>query len=261
MTDRAPAGRARFTRPQWVLSVSLALAVIGFVAAAQWNSSAGRQEFITSAQRVLVIEAEQLQREHEQLLEDIEAAEAQVSAFQARGVGSDTQLSRLAERLRAARIAAGVVEMRGPGMVLEIADSQRLVPEGEPAQRYIVVADDLRDIVTALWASGAEAIAISDGRAEDAPAERLVATTAIYGGGAAIWVNGVPLSPPYRIEAIGPEGLRDRFLAHPAFVTRVAQRIEVFGLQFASEARDEVTVPRFVGNTQLRWGVSELELE
>jgi hypothetical protein len=64
----------------------------------------------------------------------------------------------------------------------------------------------------------------------------------------------VPLSPPFRIEAVGPEGLHDRFLAHPSYLQRVARRIEAYGLQFASEPRDEVMLPEFIGTPRLRWG-------
>ena len=63
-----------------------------------------------------------------------------------------------------------------------------------------------------------------------------------------------PLSPPFRIEAIGPDGLHDRFLANPSYLARVARRIDAYGLEFASEARDELTLPAFIGNTRLRWG-------
>ena len=141
-------------------------------------------------------------------------------------------------------------------MVLEISDSQREVPVGESATNYIVLVDDLRDIVTALWASGAEAITISGSLTAGAPTERLVATSSIYGAGAAILVNAVPLSPPFRIEAIGPEGLHDRFLANPSFLARVARRIDAYGLEFAGEPRDELTLPEFIGNTRLRWGTA-----
>ena len=105
-----------------------------------------------------------------------------------------------------------------------------------------------------MWASGAEAITIAGGAAEGVPAERLVATTSIYGVGSSILVNTAFLSPPFRIEAIGPAGLHDRFLSHPSYLARVARRIEGYGLQFATEPRDELTLPAFVGNTRLRWG-------
>lgn len=252
MSRRAPV--RRFARPQWATSIAAALAVIGFVGAAQWNSSLARQEFITSAQRVLITEAEQLQRQQEVLRADIEAAEDRVREFQERDAGSQAALEALNEQLAVARMAAGLDAVRGPGVVIEIADSERPVPAGESPTNYIVLVDDIRDIVTALWASGAEAITIAGGTTAGIPAERLVSTTSIYGVGSSILVNTAFLSPPFRIEAIGPEGLRDRFLAHPSYLARVARRIDAYGLLFASETRAEVTLPPFIGNTALRWG-------
>ncbi len=254
MTTRAPIRPRQLFRPQWTLSMAAALAAIGFVGAAQWNSSLGREEFVSSAQLALVGQAEQLQRDQEQMLTELEQAEAELQVLQERDTGSQTALAALNERLLAARVAAGAEDMSGPGVVVEIADSLRDRPAGQPQSNYIVLVSDLRDIVTALWASGAEAISISGSLTEGAPSVRLVATSSIYGAGAAILINGVALSPPYRITAIGSEGLRDRFLADPAYLDRVLPKVEAYGLQFASEARNEVTVRGFVGNTGLRWG-------
>jgi uncharacterized protein YlxW (UPF0749 family) len=236
------------------MSIAAGLGVIGFVGAAQWNSSIARQEFITSAQRVLITQAEQAQREQERLRTEIEAAEERVQGFQAADVGSQAAREELNARLADARLKTGLTPVAGPGMVLEISDSLRQVPVGESATNYIVLVDDLRDIVTALWASDADAISISGGLTAGVAAERLVESTSIYGAGSAILVNAVPLSPPFRVEAIGPEGLHDRFLANPSFLTRVARRIDAYGLEFASEPRDELTLPAFIGNTRLRWG-------
>jgi uncharacterized protein YlxW (UPF0749 family) len=247
VTRATAAARRRRTRSAWTVSIAAALAVIGFVGAAQFNGSLGRQEFVTSAQRVLIIQAEQAQREQERFRNEIRAAEERVLGFQESDAGSQVARAELNAQLEAARLATGLVEVTGPGMVLEIADSQRVVPPGENPTNFIVVVDDLRDIVTALWASGAEAVTISG--------ERLVATSSIYGVGSSILVNTAFLSPPFRIEAIGPTGLHDRFLANPSYLARVARRIEAYGLQFASEARDELTLPAFIGNTRLRWGV------
>jgi len=258
MTRRLPA-RSRFTRSRWAVSIAAALGIIGFVGAAQWNSSLGRQVFVTSAQRVLVSEAEQAQREQEQLRAEIEVAEARVREFQEADAGSQAARERLNRELDASRLKTGLVAITGPGLVIEIADSERQVPVGESATNYIVLVDDVRDIVTALWASGAEGITISGGLTQGPDPERLVATSSIYGAGAAILVNAVPLSPPFRIEAVGLEGLHDRFLGHPNYLGRVAQRIDAYGLQFASEARDKVDLPEFIGNTRMRWGAPMTE--
>lgn len=248
MTE-ARARRVRVTRPQWAISMALALAVVGFVGAAQWNSSIARQQFTSSAQQALTAQAIGLQREQETLRAQIAEAEVTIRQFQEEDAGSQAALALLNERLAEARLATGLTDVRGPGVVVEIADSKRVVPPGENPANYIVLVDDLRDIVTALWASGAEAIAING--------ERLVATSSIYGVGASILVNTAFLSPPFRVEAIGSEGLHDRFLTDPAFLGRAAQRIDAYGLEFASAPQDELSLPAFIGTTRLRWAVPE----
>lgn len=239
-------------RPQWAVSIGGALAVIGFVGYAQWNGSPERAHFVTTVQQAVVDQVEGLEQEQEALRGDIAEAEAKVLEYQTASTTSSSALAEVNRRLEEARLAVGLTPLRGPGVVIEIADSQRVVPEGENAANYIVLVDDLRDIVAALWASGAEAIAING--------ERLVATSSIYGVGASVLVNTAFLSPPFRIEAIGSEGLLDRFAQNAAFQGRVAQRIEVFGLEFASQSADDLVLAAFVGNTRFRWAVPTEEL-
>jgi uncharacterized protein YlxW (UPF0749 family) len=252
---RGIAARSR-NRRSWALSIGAALALVGFVAAAQWNSSLQRESFSTSAQQVLTDRAVQLEQQQEDLRAQIAEEEEKLRAFQEEDAGSQAALEALSQEVEAARLAAGLSEVVGPGIVIEIADSRRPIPAGDNPANYIVLVDDLQDIITSLWASGAEAIAISGGSADDAPAERMVATTSIYGVGASILVNTAFLQPPFRLEAIGPEDLHDRFLTDPAFRGGVMRRIDAFGLEFASEPRDEIQLPAFVGNTTLRWGTS-----
>jgi uncharacterized protein YlxW (UPF0749 family) len=234
-------------RPQWAVSIAGALAVIGFVGFAQWNGSPERVQFATSVQQVLGRQVVDLEKEQADLRAQIATAEAQVLDFQNASTTSSSALAEVNRQLAAARLAVGLAPLRGPGVVIEIADSQRVVPDGENPANYIVLVDDLRDLVAALWASGAEAIAING--------ERLVATSSIYGVGASVLVNTAFLSPPFRIEAIGSDGLLDRFTTNPAYRGRVAQRIAAFGLEFASQAADSLELAAFVGNTRFRWAV------
>ena len=239
--------RSLAQRRGWAVSIAAGLAVTGFVGAAQWNSSVTREAFTSSAQQVLAAQVVELEREQGELRDQIAEAEAEVQRFQEESTSSSATLAQLNELLAAARLAGGLAAIRGPGAVIEIADSQRVVPPGENPASFIVLVDDLRDIVAALWASGAEAVTING--------ERLVATSSIYGVGASVLVNTAFLSPPFRVEAIGQEGLLDRFLLNDAFRGRVGQRIEFFGLEFATAVSSELTLPAFVGNTRFRWAV------
>jgi len=237
----------RRVRVGWALSIAVALGIVGFAGTAQWNGSIARQQFTTSAQQVLAGQVVALEDEQKTLRDQLGTAEKQVQQFQTESAGSQTALAQLNKQLAAARLAAGLTKVTGPGVVIEIADSKVQVPAGENPANYIVLVDDLHDIVTALWASGAEAIAING--------ERLVSTSSIYGVGASILVNTAFLAPPFRVEAIGPDGLLDRFLGNQAYLGRVAHRIDAFGLEFATQSQGDLRLPAFVGNTRFRWAV------
>jgi uncharacterized protein YlxW (UPF0749 family) len=239
--------RVRRIRPGWVLSMALALGVLGFVVAAQWNSEVQRASYTTSAQQALAAQALTLEQEQEVLQAQLAGAEAELTEIQQQSEGSQSALAEINREVREARLAAGLTAVRGPGIVLEIADSRRTVPAGENPASYIVLADDLRDLVVALWHAGAEAITING--------ERLVATSSIYGVGSAVLVNTAFLSPPFRIEAIGPGDLEERFRVDAAYLGRVAQRIEAFDLEFATLSADDLQLPAFIGSTSLRWAV------
>ena len=235
--------------PGWAISIALALTVVGFVGAMQWNSSAAREAFTTSAQQTLARQVTTLESEQDDLRGQIGAAEEEVQRVQAASTSDSAALEALNQQLAAARLSVGLTAVSGPGVIIEIADSKRVVPAGDNPANFIVLVDDLRDIVAALWASGAEAISIND--------ERLVATSSIYGVGASVLVNTAFLSPPFRIQAIGSDGLLERFQEHPAFVGRVAHRIDFFGLEFAAEAATDLQVPAYIGNTRFRWAVPQ----
>ena len=64
---------------------------------------------------------------------------------------------------------------------------------------------DLQRVVNALWAGGAEAVAIND--------QRLTGLSAIRSAGDAVLVDLQPLVGPYRVEAIGdPDAMRTSLL-------------------------------------------------
>jgi uncharacterized protein YlxW (UPF0749 family) len=227
--------------------MAVVLGFFGFVAAIQWNSEVQRTAYTTSAQQALAAQALDLEREQTLLLAQLAVVESELAEIQQVSEGSQTALDEVNRDLADARLQAGLAGLSGPGVVIEIADSRRIVPGDENPANYIVLADDLRDLVAALQNSGAEAITING--------ERLVATTSIYGVGSSVLVNTAFLSPPFRIEAIGPDDLADRFRSDPAYLGRVAQRIEAFDLEFAVVPADDLELPPFIGSTILRWAV------
>jgi uncharacterized protein YlxW (UPF0749 family) len=133
-------------------------------------------------------------------------------------------------------LQAGTTPVQGPGVSVKLSDSDRPPPTPADAGAYRIHDTDLRLVVNALFAAGAEALAINN--------SRVVATTPIRAAGSTIVVNFRPLVPPYVVDAIG---------ADPAAFGRsqIARRFhrwsELFGLGFSVRRRDRLTVAAFTG--------------
>jgi uncharacterized protein YlxW (UPF0749 family) len=149
---------------------------------------------------------------------------------------STTAGAALAARLDAADLAAGTVAATGPGLRV-VVDDARTAQGGSTGNQ--VLDRDLQSLVNALWAAGAEAIAIDD--------QRLTAQTAIRQAGSSILVNFEPIARPYVISAIGdPVALSTSFGASPA-VARMRTYTQVYGLQFRYARVGSLTLPRAPG--------------
>jgi uncharacterized protein YlxW (UPF0749 family) len=114
-------------------------------------------------------------------IEDLQAREQRLRS----GSGQNAAALREArDRLQVLGVLTGTVPARGPGIVLVVDD-----PHGE------VHADVLVDAIEELRDAGAEAMQLSG--------VRVVASTAIVDGPGGVVVDGHPISPPYRLAAIG----------------------------------------------------------
>jgi uncharacterized protein YlxW (UPF0749 family) len=145
-----------------------------------------------------------------------------------------------ARRLEDLQIRAGTVPLAGPGLEVVLSDSAR--PARNPAEKdALSVHDvDLQLVVNALWAAGAEAIAVNG--------QRLVATSPIRGAGETITVNFRPLAPPYRIRALGAEPVR---FEKSATARRYHRWSSEVGLGFGVKPRSRLRVAGFRGAVQL----------
>lgn len=168
-----------------------------------------------------------------------------------------TEEGRLAaDQVRRLEAAAGVVPVTGPGLSLTVSDAaaeEAVDPvTGDPVQVVpeagLVLDIDLQAIVNALWASGAEAVAV-DG-------QRLAPTTSIRTAGEAILVDFRPVDSPYLIEAIGnPDQLVARFAA-TGTTARYQAYEQVYGIGFELSGSDELRLVA-AGSAELRFARPE----
>lgn len=179
------------SRPRLVIAIVL-LATLLTVAVLQTTQGAGAAE----TQRAELLERVSSARELEAALNDQAAAlDAEIRSLGEAALGDPADRQTLAT----AEVAAGSLPVTGPGIVVTVDDAADAT-----GTQGLVLDSDLSQLVNGLWAAGAEAISVN-GR-------RLTTMTPIRAAGAAITVDFVSLSPPYRVEVIGnPDTLPARF--------------------------------------------------
>lgn len=178
---------------RWRFPLAVALVVLLLtLAVLQTTRGAGA----TAEQRDELLQRIESARQRQNTLSDKAAAlDSEVRALGEQALG-DPQLR---ARLQLLETHSGTAQVKGPGVVIVVGDA----PEANSAEG-LVLDTDLRRLVNGLRTAGAEAIAING--------YRLTPLTPIRSAGAAITVDFVSLSPPYRVEAIGdPEQLAARF--------------------------------------------------
>jgi uncharacterized protein YlxW (UPF0749 family) len=107
--------------------------------------------------------------------------------------GGGAILQSLVDEVNHLRIANGLVEVSGPGIVVELGDPISVL--------------DLYDLINELRNAGSEVLALNG--------HRIVAWTAISSDGQRITVDGQPLHPPYYLEAIGDAPTLEAALLRP----------------------------------------------
>jgi uncharacterized protein YlxW (UPF0749 family) len=204
------------------ITVAVAAAVLGFLAvlAARQPPLATRE--IRRLELADLIRAEDARVRR--LRAEVRELQAELGGLGAGG-GEIVELRRDVRDLAA---RAGSAALEGPGLIVTLDDSsERRSPTGDPND-LIVHERDIQTVVNALWAAGAEAVAVGG--------ERLTSTSAVRCAGNTLLLHGALHSPPYRIAAIGdPERLGASLLREPG-MDRLLEAADAFGLGLEVES-------------------------
>jgi uncharacterized protein YlxW (UPF0749 family) len=230
--------------PSWQVTLGFALLALGFLIAAQLAAEGPRIRYTTQERSPLVETALGLQKQQEQLKQQILDLRGQIKTLEDQGQGTTAQQRELNASLQDARIDAGLIPLTGTGIVFRLADSTQPVPaNGNPAD-YSVTARDIRTVVAELWLAGAEAIAVNG--------ERVVATTGVLDIGGTILVNSAYLAPPYQVSAIGPTDMLEQLGLSQGWVDFIQTRRGRFGVDVSFAEPATVDIPAFAGSLNLR---------
>ena len=187
----------------------------------------------------------QLEDEQAALKASIVRLRTELAAAQSQMAADTDRLQRFAADLDAQRATAGLVAMRGPGVVVTLDDSStRNVPASSDPNVLVIHEYDLRDVINVLWLAGAEAISVND--------ERVVGNTSVYCVGSTVMVNTTRLSPPYVIRALGEPVTLAETLRNPAYLILLRQKVERYGIKLQVAQASKLTLPAYTGGFSVR---------
>jgi len=207
--------------------------LIGWVLSVQMQTTDGRDQggLVPLVQlRHYQEELRVLRGEREDVLRELMALEELMNAIEMEKAAEDALIRNMLSDLERYRMASGIVDVHGPGVVITIRDSAWIDEYMEDFNSILFNSDQLLSLVNRLREAGAEAISING--------QRIVGTTEISLAGRSININGVATASPYTVMAIGnPEtivaaltirgGVIDTMRRHHNWIVDISQREDV----------------------------------
>jgi uncharacterized protein YlxW (UPF0749 family) len=201
-----------------LLIITLASVFLGLMLAAQFKA----------AQYNDIASSEQVQELADHLEQD------KIEMERLRKIIADT--SRNQALLGEARIEAGLVDLKGPGVTVTLNASPKSSRSGENPNLYVISDEDLLKVVNELKAAGAEAISVNN--------QRIIAMSEIRQAGPHILVNIKKIAPPYVITGIGNPDVLDSSLRIKG---GIIETFQAGGYQIKIEKSPSLKVPAYDG--------------
>jgi len=198
-------------------------------------------ELIEQRNTVIARQSDQLtdlQREVDRLTERAASRDGAVAA--ARGAAD------------AGALAAALVPVSGAGVEITLDDApvraDGSMPDDARPDDLVIHQSDVQAVVNAVWATGADGVAVMD--------QRLIATSAVRCVGNTLLLQGRTYSPPFVVTAVADvSAVRAQLAASPQ-VAVFQQAVEAYGLTFEVRERPSVMLPAYDGPLDLEYATA-----
>jgi len=186
----------------------------------------------------------------------VDRQDAELAALRARAeqlnllvAGRDSEVEAARLEAEQGELSAGLVALVGPGLLITLDDAPRpadgSLPNGARADDVVIHQSDVQAVVNALWAAGADGVAVMG--------QRLIGTSAVRCVGNTLLLQGRTYSPPFVVTAIGDVPAMRTALAASEDVDVFQLAVDRFGLTFRLRDRAELTLPAYERPPDLRY--------
>jgi uncharacterized protein YlxW (UPF0749 family) len=227
-----------------ILVVAAVAMATGFLVAGQVkvqlltpsNQVARYQALVRSVQELETVNADSRQK--------IARLRSEIDALEAAAAQQSAATQALQNQVADLRAHAGLTQLRGPGVEVDLADGvPSLTPGGEAG--YLVNFKDVQDLVNLLFAQGAEGIAVN-GR-------RITPLSAFSGSGGQVIIDqGPPVNAPIRVLAVGDRNRMEAALSDPSVLPDIRAREVQFQLQVSFSGGPNLSLPAYDSSLDTR---------
>jgi uncharacterized protein YlxW (UPF0749 family) len=139
--------------------------------------------------------------------------------------------------------SAGVTALAGPGITVTLDDAPPQagggLPTGATADDLVIHQSDVQGVVNALWAAGADGVAIMG--------QRLIGTSAVICVGNTLLLQGRKYSPPFIVTAVGSATQMRQQLSASYEVQLLKRAVNDYGLTYQVADQRQVSLPAYDG--------------
>lgn len=173
-------------------------------------------------------EINSLRKSNQEMKETIQELEDKVEEFEKERATESIPLKKLRADVNQFKLLAGHLPVTGPGIIITIEgeDEINIAPVVDQKGYLLILANELR-------AFGAEVIAING--------NRITARSEVIRAGNHININGMPISPPYVIQAIGDINSLKRYVDHR---TLIFDWMSIQGIKSQVDYSEEIEIPK-----------------
>jgi uncharacterized protein YlxW (UPF0749 family) len=180
---------------------------------------------------------------------DLAGIQSQVQHLTQQAASRDGAVAAAQATGDAGATSAGLVALTGPGLEITLDDAPSrpdgTLPADARPDDLVIHQSDVQAVVNAVWAAGADGVAVMN--------ERLVATSAVRCVGNVLLLQGRTYSPPFVITAVGSgSAVRAQLAASPQ-VAILQQAVDAFGLTFTVHDRSSVSLPAYSGSLDMEY--------
>lgn len=185
----------------------------------------------------------------------IKDLEAKVSEYKNNAVTNDNTLALLNDEIEDLKILAGLEEVKGPGITVTLDDTRAINKIAADAgyydpNVYVIHDSDILMVINELRAAGAEAISVNG--------QRITSLTEIRCVGPVIQINGIRLTAPFKISAIGsPDVLASSLKLRGGIIDSIEQS----DIDVIIEKFDVVKIPKAEGVIEYKYATPVEEVE